>query len=68
MPDIRDRDDILVLRTFYETAFQDPMIGPIFTEVAHGPRAPPADHGRLLGACCSSPGVTAATHSRCTPR
>ncbi|MCE4025386.1 MULTISPECIES: group III truncated hemoglobin [unclassified Microbacterium] len=36
MPDIRDRDDILVLvRTFYETAFQDPMIGPIFTEVAH---------------------------------
>ena len=36
MPDIRDRDDILVLvRTFYETAFQDPLIGPIFTEVAH---------------------------------
>lgn len=36
MPDIRDRDDILVLvRTFYETAFRDPLIGPIFTEVAH---------------------------------
>lgn len=36
MADIRDRDDILVLvRTFYETAFQDPLIGRIFTEVAH---------------------------------
>lgn len=36
MPDIRDRDDILVLvRTFYESAFQDPLIGRIFTDVAH---------------------------------
>lgn len=35
MADIRDRDDILVLvRTFYETAFQDPLIGRIFTDVA----------------------------------
>jgi hemoglobin len=35
MADIRDRDDILVLvRTFYETAFQDPLIGTIFTDVA----------------------------------
>ena len=36
MADIRDRDDILVLvRTFYRSAFQDPRIGRIFTEVAH---------------------------------
>lgn len=36
MHDIRDRDDILALvRTFYEAAFEDPLIGPIFTEVAH---------------------------------
>lgn len=35
MADIRDRDDILVLvRTFYEAGFQDPLISPIFTEVA----------------------------------
>lgn len=35
MADIRDRDDILVLvRTFYETAFQDPLIGRFFTDVA----------------------------------
>ena len=35
MADIRDRDDILVLvRTFYETAFRDPLIGRIFTDVA----------------------------------
>ncbi len=35
MADIRDRDDILVLvRTFYEIAFQDPLIGRIFTDVA----------------------------------
>lgn len=36
MPDIRDREDILVLvRTFYSAAFRDPLIGKIFTEVAH---------------------------------
>ncbi|MDQ4215683.1 group III truncated hemoglobin [Microbacterium capsulatum] len=36
MPDIRDRDDILhLVRTFYGAAFEDPLIGPIFTDIAH---------------------------------
>lgn len=34
--DIADRADILQLvETFYSSAFEDPLIGPIFTEVAH---------------------------------
>lgn len=36
MQDLANRDDVerLVVE-FYETAFRDPMIGPIFTDVAH---------------------------------
>lgn len=34
--DIADRDDIShLVRTFYETAFDDELLGPIFTEIAH---------------------------------
>jgi hemoglobin len=34
--DIADRDDISVLvRSFYEAAFDDALLGPIFTEIAH---------------------------------
>jgi hemoglobin len=33
--DIRDRDDIVgVLRTFYGRAFEDPLLGPVFVDVA----------------------------------
>lgn len=34
--DIADRADLdVLLRRFYTTAFQDPLIGPFFTEIAH---------------------------------
>lgn len=34
--DLRDRADIeRLVSTFYQAAFRDPLIGPIFTEVAH---------------------------------
>ena len=34
--DLRNRDDVEELVVaFYETAFRDPVIGPIFTDVAH---------------------------------
>lgn len=34
--DIRDRDDLAALiEAFYRGAFADPLIGPIFTDVAH---------------------------------
>lgn len=34
--DLRNRDDVEELVVaFYETAFRDPLIGPIFTDVAH---------------------------------
>jgi len=33
--DIRDRDDIAVLvRAFYGSAFEDPLLGPVFTDIA----------------------------------
>ncbi|HEU4756353.1 MAG TPA: group III truncated hemoglobin [Agromyces sp.] len=36
MQDLADRDDVeRLVVAFYETAFRDPMIGPIFTDVAH---------------------------------
>lgn len=36
LPDIRDRDDILLLVSeFYRRAFSDPLLGPIFRDVAH---------------------------------
>ncbi|MCL2514350.1 MAG: group III truncated hemoglobin [Microbacteriaceae bacterium] len=35
-PDLQDRADIeRLVRTFYLTVFDDPLIGPIFTDVAH---------------------------------
>ena len=34
-PDLRDRDDLdIVLRAFYERAFDDALIGPVFRDVA----------------------------------
>ncbi|WP_400999226.1 group III truncated hemoglobin [Agromyces sp. GXQ0307] len=34
--DLRDRDDIArLVREFYARAFDDPLIGPIFTDIAH---------------------------------
>lgn len=34
--DLRDRADVEhLVRTFYAAAFDDPLIGPIFTEIAH---------------------------------
>lgn len=34
--DLANRDDVeRLVVAFYETAFRDPLIGPIFTEVAH---------------------------------
>jgi hemoglobin len=34
--DLRDRSDVeRLVSTFYERAFRDPAIGPIFTDVAH---------------------------------
>ena len=34
--DLANRDDVeRLVVTFYETAFRDPLIGPIFTDVAH---------------------------------
>lgn len=36
MRDIAGRDDIAVMvRAFYETAFEDPLLGPVFVDVAH---------------------------------
>lgn len=36
MPDLTDRDDVQALvEDFYRNAFRDPLIGPVFTEVAH---------------------------------
>ena len=36
MPDIAGRDDIAVMvRAFYEAAFEDPLLGPVFVDVAH---------------------------------
>ena len=35
-PDLQDREDVVVLvSAFYTRAFADPLIGPIFTDVAH---------------------------------
>jgi hemoglobin len=34
-PDLADRDDVrLLVEEFYRSAFRDPLIGPIFTEIA----------------------------------
>lgn len=36
VPDLANRGDVeRLVVTFYETAFRDPLIGPIFTDVAH---------------------------------
>jgi truncated hemoglobin YjbI len=36
LPDLHDRADVeRLVRTFYLTVFEDPLIGPIFTDVAH---------------------------------
>lgn len=36
MPDFESRDDIdVVVRDFYGRAFADPLLGPIFTDIAH---------------------------------
>ncbi|MHA7985762.1 group III truncated hemoglobin [Rathayibacter sp. CAU 1779] len=36
MHDLEDRDDVaLLVSSFYRRAFADPLIGPIFTDVAH---------------------------------
>ena len=36
MRDIAGRDDIAVMvRAFYEAAFEDPLLGPVFVDIAH---------------------------------